>query len=123
MVLCSGKVYYDLVNRRTDVGREDLAIIRLEQLYPLHFDRLREVIETYPKDVELVWVQEEPKNMGAYAHVYMNLAEQFGWELPYIGRPVSASPATGSPSKHAEQFDEFLTDAVGASSKPIEVKH
>ena len=123
VVLCSGKVYYDLVNRRTDVGREDLAIIRLEQLYPLHFDRLREVIETYPKDVELVWVQEEPKNMGAYAHVYMNLAEQFGWELPYIGRPVSASPATGSPSKHAEQFDEFLTDAVGASSKPIEVKH
>jgi 2-oxoglutarate dehydrogenase E1 component len=123
LILCTGKVYYDLVNRRTDVGRTDIAIVRLEQLYPLHFESIRSVIDSYPKDVELAWVQEEPKNMGAYAHIYMNFAETFGWELPYIGRPVSASPATGSPTKHAEQLDEFLTDAVGTTGKPIEAKH
>jgi 2-oxoglutarate dehydrogenase E1 component len=123
VILCSGKVYYDLVARRAEVKRSDLAIVRLEQLYPLHFQLVREVTAQYPKDVELVWVQEEPKNMGAYSHVYMNFAEEFGWELPYIGRRVSATPATGSHHKHAEQLEELLTEAVGTTGKPIAVGH
>jgi len=123
VILCSGKVYYDLVARREEIGREDLAIVRLEQLYPLHTQLLHDIIATYPKEVELVWVQEEPKNAGAYSFIYMNLAETFGWELPYIGRDDSATPATGSLSRHAHQLDVFLTDAVGPSTKPVVASH
>ncbi|MBL8745720.1 MAG: 2-oxoglutarate dehydrogenase E1 component, partial [Phycisphaerae bacterium] len=123
VILCSGKVYYDLVARREELNRKDLAIVRVEQLYPLHTQLLHEIIATYPKEVELVWVQEEPKNMGAYTFMQLNLSETFGWELSCISRPPSATPATGSPKKHAEQLNEFLTDAVGASSKPVVVAH
>ncbi len=114
VILCSGKVYYDLVARRKDLGRTDLAIIRVEQLYPLHTDLLKQVVSSYPKDAELVWCQEEPRNMGAYTHVFMTLSEEFGWELPYCGRPSSATPATASHHGHAVELDAFLTDAVGA---------
>ncbi len=123
IVLCTGKVYYDLAARRAELARNDLAILRVEQMYPLHTQLLHQIIATYPKDAERVWVQEEPKNMGAYAFMYLNFAETFGWELPYIGRPPSATPATGSPTKHAEQLDEFLTDAVGQSNKPVVAAH
>jgi 2-oxoglutarate dehydrogenase E1 component len=123
LILCSGKVYYDLAARRAELQKQDLAVIRVEQVYPLHSQLLHEIIATYPKDVELVWVQEEPRNMGAYAFMYMTLADTFGWELPYIGRAPSATPATGSPSRSAEQLNEFLTDAVGASTKPVVAAH
>jgi 2-oxoglutarate dehydrogenase E1 component len=116
VILCSGKVYYDLVARRKDLGRTDLAVVRVEQLYPLHTDLLKQVTSSYPKDAEVVWCQEEPKNMGGYQYMFMTLSEQFGWELPYCGRPASATPATGSHHHHAEELEEFLADAVGAKS-------
>jgi len=127
VILCTGKVYYDLIARRELCEREDLAVIRLEQLYPLNLELLKQTIAAYPRDVELVWVQEEPRNMGAYAFMYMNLVEQFGWELPYIGRPASATPATGSPTRHKVELEEFLTDAVGvpvrAPTEPAGAAH
>jgi 2-oxoglutarate dehydrogenase E1 component len=124
IILCSGKVYYDLAARREETSRGDVAIVRVEMLYPLNIDRLQEVLSSYPKGVELVWVQEEPKNMGAWGHMFLTLNEALGWELPYIGRPVSSSPATGSPSKHLQQLDEFLSDAIaplpaGAAKAPV----
>ncbi|MGP1346224.1 MAG: 2-oxoglutarate dehydrogenase E1 component [Phycisphaerales bacterium] len=113
ILLCSGKVYYDLIERREQSGKDgEVAVVRVEQLYPLHSDLLRETIESYP-NADLYWVQEEPKNMGAYGHMFISLHQLFGWSLAYIGRQASASPATGSPSKHEEELNAFLTEAVG----------
>ncbi|MCA9293910.1 MAG: 2-oxoglutarate dehydrogenase E1 component [Phycisphaerales bacterium] len=116
LILCSGKVYYDLVQRREETGRNDIAIVRVEQLYPLHNDLLADVRATYPAKAELVWVQEEPRNMGAYQHMVITCGEELGWQFGYAGRPYSATPATGSPQKHQEQLEEFLTAAIGPKS-------
>ena len=113
LILCSGKVYYELDERRREIGAEDTAIVRVEQLYPLHTERLEQVVTSYP-GAELVWVQEEPKNMGAWGHMAISLREAFGWDLPYIGRPSSATPATGSAKKHKQELENLLTQAVGA---------
>jgi len=113
LILCSGKVFYDLAERRQQSGRNDVAIVRVEQLYPLHMERLKSVIESYGAATELLWVQEEPQNQGAWVHMFMSLREALNLEPRYAGRPVSASPATGSPRKHAEQLEAFLTDAIG----------
>ncbi|MBN8644331.1 MAG: 2-oxoglutarate dehydrogenase E1 component [Planctomycetes bacterium] len=116
VILCSGKVYYDLAARRAELNKHDTAIVRVEQLYPLHVDALQETLSAYPKDAEVVWCQEEPKNMGAYQHMFVTLNEHLGWELPYCGRPAAATPATGSHHRHAEELEAFLTDAVGAKT-------
>ena len=112
LVLCAGKVYYDLAKRRDETGRDDLAIVRLEQVYPVHDEMLEGIVNSYP-GAELVWCQEEPQNMGAWGHIRLHLGEHFNWELPYYGRPPSASPATGSPTQHAFELNRFLTEAVG----------
>ncbi len=112
LLLCAGKVYYDLVERRRKTGATDVAIVRLEQLYPIHTDMLEDVVGRYP-GAELVWVQEEPKNGGAWSHMALNLREMFGWDLVYVGRPISPTPATGSPRKHREELETILTQAVG----------
>jgi len=121
LVLCSGKVYYDLVNRRRDARADDVAIVRVEQLYPLHNERIEDVVSSYP-GAELIWAQEEPRNQGAYSHMVLSLKDRFGWELRYAGRPSSATPATGSHHKHEEELDELLTQAVGPAPEPA-VKH
>ncbi len=117
IVLCSGKVFYDLDARRQEIEREDIALVRVEQLYPLHFELLGEIVRSYRDGAEVVWVQEEPKNMGAWGHMALALKEEFGWDLPYIGRGVSASPATGSAKKHGEQLEQLLSESVGAVEK------
>lgn len=102
MLVCSGKVYYDLLKRQQDEKRDDVAIVRLEQIYPFpkkQFDALR---KKYAKS-DLVWVQEEPRNMGAWSHIATNQPE-YSWK--YAGRKSSASPATGFPKAHEkEQLD------------------
>ena len=113
IVLCSGKVYFDLVQRRKDAARDDVAIVRVEQLYPLNTELLQRIIAGYPAGAEVVWAQEEPQNMGAWTHMLIQFREHLGRDLPYIGRNPSATPATGSPRKHREELDEFLTDAIG----------
>jgi 2-oxoglutarate dehydrogenase E1 component len=113
VLMCTGKVYYDLVKRREHVDRQDIAIVRVEQLYPLHSDLLNEIRKSYPASAELIWVQEEPRNMGAYGHMALSLMEQLGWSFGYCGRPSSGTPATGSPRKHLQQLDEFLTASIG----------
>ena len=106
VVLCSGKVYYDLAAARQRTGDTSVALVRLEQLYPLPGRQLREVLATYPHLTDLVWAQEEPANMGAWSHVALSLPEQLaaGPALRRVSRRASASPAAGSSKVHeAEQ--------------------
>jgi 2-oxoglutarate decarboxylase len=105
VLLCSGKVFYDLLQARADRGITDTAIVRLEQLYPLPVDEVRAALATYPDAEDFVWVQEEPANQGAWTFVALNLLEHLeGVRLRRISRPPAAAPAVGSTKLHdAEQ--------------------
>lgn len=113
LILCSGKVYYDLI---TDDRREDarqLAIVRLEQLYPLRQDRLETIVDHYPNIQEIVWLQEEPANAGAWEFIYphlLRLAED-RWPVRAISRPRRASPAEGSAAAHKRHQATLLDRA------------
>ncbi|MGH7328199.1 MAG: 2-oxoglutarate dehydrogenase E1 component, partial [Polyangiaceae bacterium] len=101
VLLCTGKVYYDLAKARQDLGRKDVAIVRLEQLYPLN-ETLLEALAPYADGTQLVWVQEEPKNMGPWYFLNARVREHIGDRLPLsmVSRDESASPATGSKASH-----------------------
>ena len=102
VLLCTGKVYYDLLAYRQEHGRDDVAIVRLEQLYPLKRDALAAAIGDYPEGRPVCWVQEEPQNMGAWPFMRLSFGDSlFGrWPLCGISRAESASPATGSAASH-----------------------
>ena len=111
IVLCSGKVYYDLCDWRERNKVEHTALIRLEQLYPLHRDRLGEIADAYGRDARLIWCQEEPQNMGAWTHLAPQLGEIFGRKPIYAGREAAASPAVGLLALHRMQLATFLQAA------------
>jgi len=116
LVLCSGKVYYDLLEKRRSENRQDIAIVRLEQLYPFPEDDLAEVLAGYPNLERVVWCQEEPMNQGAWycSQHHMRRAVsgyKQGLGLEYAGRDASAAPACGYASMHAEQQEKLLNDA------------
>ena len=115
VVACCGKVYYDLVLKRTEMQRADAAIIRVEQLYPFPHKQFQAEIEKYPNATEVVWCQEEPQNQGAWyqtAHYFReNMRE--GQKLYYAGRPASASPAGGYKAKHDERQKALVEQAFG----------
>jgi 2-oxoglutarate dehydrogenase E1 component len=112
VLLCSGKVYYDLLDARRKLARSDIAIVRLEQLYPLGGD-LSRVLAAYPDGTPLVWVQEEPRNMGAWYFMHARLESFIGSRLPVslASRAESASPATGSKASHYLE-QKMLTEAA-----------
>ncbi|MBL8760982.1 MAG: 2-oxoglutarate dehydrogenase E1 component [Phycisphaerae bacterium] len=112
VVYCSGKVYHELNDRRNVSGRKDVAIVRVEQLYPFHTELARRIDAKYPKSAERVWVQEEPRNMGAYLYIADVFREKLGIELAYIGRKAGATPATGSEKQHAKEQDKILSAAI-----------
>lgn len=113
ILLCSGKVYYDLAAYREEAQRDDVAILRLEQLYPFPAKALGEALSKYPKDATLFWVQEEPRNMGAWGFLRTRYGERLLDEFPYRGvcRPESASPATGSATSHKIEQQNILKQA------------
>jgi len=115
VLLCSGKVYYDLINARKDRGADDVAIARIEQLYPFPHKVLAAEFKKYPEATEVVWVQDEPQNQGPWFYVQHHLYENMsaGQKLGYAGRPASASPAVGYYSKHMEQLKALLDQAFG----------
>lgn len=121
IVLCSGKLYYDLIKHRQDAQREDVAILRLEQLYPLPKAALLASLEPFPDGVSLVWAQEEPENMGAWPYLRVRLGERvFGrWPLSVVSREESASPATGSASSHRMEQQELIQRAFGVAYEPV----
>ena len=111
VLLCSGKVYYDLAAARKEQDRRDIAIVRVEQLYPLPVDELRAELARFP-DAELVWVQEEPANQGGWPFIALNLPEYLeGRPLLRASRRASASPAVGSMSIHEAQQREIVAAA------------
>jgi len=110
LILCSGKVYYDLVDYRAKHKITDTAIVRIEQLYPLHRKRLAEIARKYT-GARIVWAQEESENMGAWSFVAPQLAELFHLQPLYAGRDASASPAVGSLALHKLELAAFLKQA------------
>jgi 2-oxoglutarate dehydrogenase E1 component len=116
LILCSGKVYYDLLEKRRAEGREDIAIVRIEQLYPFPEEDLMEAIAPYTNLTHVVWCQEEPMNQGAWYSSQHHLRRSIGNHnkalgLEYAGRDASAAPACGYASMHAEQQEKLLQDA------------
>jgi 2-oxoglutarate dehydrogenase E1 component len=105
VLLCSGKIYYDLVQARADRKIADTAIVRVEQLYPLPVDEIRAALAAYPGAADVAWVQDEPANQGAWSFVALNLLQHLdGVSVRPISRPPAAAPAVGSTKLHdAEQ--------------------
>ena len=108
VIFCSGKIYYDLIEYRSKNTITEIAIVRLEQLYPLHKPQLTEIISKYAS-AEKVWVQEEPENMGAWTYINTKLPD-FGFKL--ISRRISASPATGFKKLHDENQERIVREAM-----------
>jgi 2-oxoglutarate dehydrogenase E1 component len=118
LVLCSGKVYYDLISGQ-EVSRA-VAVVRVEQLGPFPAARLLEEIHRYPSLREVVWLQEEPHNMGAWSFVEPRLLPLLpeGVALEYVGRPEMASPAEGTLERHGSEQDRIAREAVGGLPAP-----
>ena len=116
VIVCSGKIYVDLVSADHRASRPDVAIVRLEQLYPVPMRDLRAAIDTYSKADEVVWVQEEPENMGAWEFIRPHLIEvSSGRTVRRVARPRSASPAEGSAARHALNQQAIVNQAYGAT--------
>jgi 2-oxoglutarate dehydrogenase E1 component len=113
IVLCSGKVFYDLDAGRKDADDDRVAVVRLEQFYPFPKARLQEILASYPNAAQLFWTQEEPQNMGGWHFVAERLEEIRGsLSLRYVGRVASASPATGSYAIHNLEQEKLVNDAL-----------
>ncbi len=111
VVLCSGKVYFDLADHRANNKIEDTAIIRVEQLYPLHEKKLQAAVGQFAKAEKIVWCQEESANMGAWNFLEARLRKLFGREILYAGREASASTATGATAIHELEQRELIGQA------------
>jgi 2-oxoglutarate dehydrogenase complex dehydrogenase (E1) component-like enzyme len=119
VLMCSGKVYYDLLPEAEKLGDDRPAIVRLEQLYTFPWAELRQVLPRYRGATELIWVQEEPLNMGAWRYLEAKLrelvAEGHGMQIRYVGRPERASPAEGYPAAHAAEQNRIIREALQAA--------
>ncbi|MCE2881177.1 MAG: 2-oxoglutarate dehydrogenase E1 component [Planctomycetaceae bacterium] len=115
VILCSGKIYHELAAQREKSGQATTAIVRLEQLFPFPDAAITKTLGLYPNAKKFVWVQEEPRNMGAYRFAQTQLKELCSIDVGYVGRPDSASPAVGSQKQHAIEQDKILTEAIGAA--------
>ena len=113
IVLCSGKVYYDLSAYRETNQVKDTAIVRIEQFYPLNAELLQRIMANYPKAKDVVWCQEEPKNMGGWTFIAPRLMESLERMPRYAGRPEAASPAVGSLAIHKHEQAKLVKEAFG----------
>jgi 2-oxoglutarate dehydrogenase E1 component len=120
-ILCSGKVYYDLLSSDAYASAQNIAVERLEQLYPFPAATLRRILSGFPQLREVVWLQEEPRNMGAWAFVQPRLRDILpaSVEIRYVGRPESASPAEGSMRRHVSAQGKLITAALSAVPDPL----
>ncbi|MDP2431689.1 MAG: 2-oxoglutarate dehydrogenase E1 component [Pseudomonadota bacterium] len=116
LVFCSGRLYYDLLRARREREAHNIAIIRIEQLYPWPDLELAELLARYPGVNDIVWAQDEPLNQGAWRYAAYPIRLATGITLCYAGRPESSSPAAGYLSLHKQQLEEILTAALGPAS-------
>jgi len=126
LLVCSGKVYFDLLEARRSNQIDDIAIIRVEQLYPFPREELKRAIDRYPNAKEVTWVQEEPRNQGAIAFLLEGL-HLFGClhepqQLVIVARPYSASPAVGSYANHLEQQQTLVAEALRLNRRSAQQK-
>ncbi len=128
ILLCSGKVYYDLVHKREELSRNDVAILRLEQLYPFPLQRLTDILRRYSDTAELFWVQEEPENMGPWDFVEEQMQSIINpsgenvanrRQLRYVGPPTAPSPAPGAHKVHNDQQEALVSEAFAAAPSII----
>src|SRR6266508_3487195 len=112
VLLASGKVFYDLAKRRADADLENLALVRVEQLYPFPAERIRQQLDAYPNAERVLWVQEEPENMGAWGYLAARFERVLGARVEVASRDEAAAPATGSPSIHLRQQQRLLDRAL-----------
>jgi 2-oxoglutarate dehydrogenase E1 component len=119
VVICSGRVFYDLLERQRNRKQTDVAIIRVEQLYPFPDARLAEELNRYPNAEKFVWCQEEPRNQGAWFTTRHRLQRALpaGGGIEYTGRPTMAAPAVGDHNLHLHQLNELLEAALGPVSR------
>jgi 2-oxoglutarate dehydrogenase E1 component len=127
VVFCTGKIYYDMLAARDERKADHVALVRVEQLYPFASDQARDILARYPVTAEVVWAQEEPRNMGSWRFLrecIQPVLEESRRELRYVGRPESASPATGSGKRHQQEQAEIVNDALtpGAISQTSRVR-
>lgn len=113
VLICSGKIFFELLEKKTKKKRGDVALVRIEQLYPLRTDLLQQELSRY-KSAEIFWVQEEPRNMGAWNFLRPRLAEILGRDPGYFGRSEAASPAVGSHSQHKVEQERIVAEIFGA---------
>ena len=118
VLVCSGKIYVDLAGSDKRAAARDTAIVRVEQLYPVPAKALRAALDGYAAATDIVWVQEEPENMGALEFIRPHLAEAGGRPVRAIARPRSASPAEGSAARHARQQQLLIESALAPSNAP-----
>jgi 2-oxoglutarate dehydrogenase E1 component len=123
LVLCSGKIYYDLLAEADKLRSGRPALVRLEQLYSFPWPEMRTVLARYRALEELVWVQEEPRNMGAWTYVEPKLRElaPAGVNVSYVGRPERASPAEGYPAAHTAEQSRIIREALEVRGLPEQV--
>ncbi len=115
VTLCTGKIYWELAERRDLLGQDDHAIVRIEQIYPFHSEMLQQILASYPKRKRLHWVQEEPRNSGCGLFVADRLRDEFKMEFDeFISRAPSSTPAVGSKKAHKTEQEHLLVRAVGA---------
>ena len=120
VVACTGKVYYDLLAARRERALDDVALVRIEQIYPFAHKAFEAEMKRYPNATTIVWCQDEPQNQGAWFFVQHHILEALkdGQRLVYAGRPASASPAVGYYDKHYAQQKDLLVAALGDAPKP-----
>jgi 2-oxoglutarate dehydrogenase E1 component len=114
VILCCGKVYYDLLEKRRELKRNNIAIVRVEQLYPFPTEEVTAILKSYPQAKDVIWCQEEPQNQGAWDAIENDIeacmrADQ---TLRYVGRAAAASPAAGYTSVHVKQQEALVADAL-----------
>ena len=120
ILLCSGKLYFELADVRQQEERRDVAIVRLEQYYPFPSNELQAALADYPDGTPVYWVQDEPENMGAWRHLRFELGDTVFGRFPFHGvtRPSSASPATGSNAAHRWEQAKLIREAFGEANTP-----